>query len=131
MISSPLLRSCHLCPIESRNHYSNGGGLAPSLPLARSNALLNPNSELFSPAGIKKRQGGIDTTSAHACGPGEDGIKLNFTIDRPRQKIRCRVSGHFGESCGASRKVVSRQRVPGTIHLTCTLPLCIKVKFPY
>ena len=51
---SSAVRSCHLCPFESRNHYSNDGLRLPLL-LAPSNALLNPNSELFSPAGIKKR----------------------------------------------------------------------------
>ena len=89
-----LLRSCHLCQFESRNHYSNDGP-SPSLPpspLARSNALLllNPNSELFSPAGTKKRHCGIARAARTARTDGRtDQIKFH-----PRTRHRTK-EGRF------------------------------------
>ena len=54
-----LLPTSHLCPFESRNHYSNDDPL--SLSLSRPIERPSSDSELFSPAGTKKRHCGIDS----------------------------------------------------------------------
>ena len=109
-----LLRSCHLCQFESRNHYSNDGP-SPSLPpspLARSNALLllNPNSELFSPAGIKKRHRGI----ARGARGRTDQIKFHPrpAADRPRGQpftVESREFRGIFVNLGSIRKDAPRQ----------------------
>ena len=89
--------------VETIIQMTDGPSLPLSLSLPRSNALLNPNSELFSPAGIKKRH------RARA----DERIKLNFTLDRPRPTIHNRVArvsvqGIF-VNLGSIRKDAPRQ----------------------
>ena len=89
----------HLSPFESRNHYSNDDSPSLSLPLAQSNATLPiPNSELFSPAGTKKRHCGIGGIARRTDGRTEERIKLNFTLERATERTKIHIHIHSRSS---------------------------------